>query len=76
LREPDEGNLHVRFDEGRVSRVRVNIAHSPTLPGDNSESGEERKFVLGAINNVDHVTSIPIIQNPKSKIQNWSGHGW
>jgi hypothetical protein len=34
LREPDEGNLHVRFDEGRVSRVIFDIAHSPTLPGD------------------------------------------
>src|SRR5947207_1046058 len=28
--EPDAGNLHVRFDEGRMSHARV--AHPPTLP--------------------------------------------
>src|SRR6266581_2870903 len=29
-REPDEGNLHVRFDEGRIGRLLA--AYSPTLP--------------------------------------------
>ena len=29
--EPDAGNLHVRFDEGRVGRG-VTVALSPTLP--------------------------------------------
>ena len=28
--EPDVGNLHLRFDEGRVGRIH--IALSPTLP--------------------------------------------
>jgi hypothetical protein len=28
--EPDEGKLHVRFDEGRLGRLRLN--QSPTLP--------------------------------------------
>jgi len=29
--EPDAGNLHVRFDEGRVGRTNC-VAFSPTLP--------------------------------------------
>jgi len=29
LGEPDEGKLHVRFDEGRLGRLRLN--QSPTL---------------------------------------------
>jgi hypothetical protein len=29
--EPDAGNLHLRFDEGRVGRAIV-VALSPTLP--------------------------------------------
>jgi hypothetical protein len=34
--EPDAGNLHLRFDEGRVGRA-TGVAFSPTLP--NSLSG-------------------------------------
>jgi hypothetical protein len=29
--EPDAGNLHLRFDEGRVGRA-TGVAFSPTLP--------------------------------------------
>ena len=29
--EPDAGNLHLRFDEGRVGRA-TRVAFSPTLP--------------------------------------------
>ena len=31
--EPDAGNLHLRFDEGRVGRA-TGVAFSPTLPED------------------------------------------
>ena len=41
--EPDVGNLHLRFDEGRVGRA-VGVALSPTLPV--AFVGDTTKLVL------------------------------
>ncbi|MGI8783575.1 MAG: hypothetical protein ACR2L2_08010, partial [Acidobacteriota bacterium] len=30
--EPDAGNLHLRFEEGKVSRATASLALLPTLP--------------------------------------------
>jgi hypothetical protein len=43
--EPDAGNLHLRFDEGRVGRAIV-VALSPTLPLTLLHLGAEIRKVL------------------------------
>ena len=53
--EPDVGNLHLRFDEGRVGRA-IGVALSPTLPV--AFVGDTTKLVLdlGGLLTVRHLS--------------------
>src|SRR5580704_9725345 len=46
--EPDAGNLHLRFDEGRVGRA-VRVALSPTLPAQYEHSALPSRDAKGAL---------------------------
>ena len=45
--EPDAGNLHLRFDEGRVGRAIV-VALSPTLPSETFRAGTFSTGTMGS----------------------------
>ena len=46
--EPDAGNLHLRFDEGRVGRA-TRVALSPTLPALKAYRSRDRKGAIGTV---------------------------
>ena len=46
--EPDAGNLHLRFDEGRVGRA-TRVAPSPTLPARKLVLSRDRQGAVGAV---------------------------
>src|ERR1039458_9476306 len=46
--EPDAGNLHLRFDEGRVGRA-TRVALSPTLPARNRGQSRDSQGAVGTV---------------------------
>jgi hypothetical protein len=56
--EPDAGNLHLRFDEGRVGRA-TRVALSPTLPAQYEADSEPRPSGSGCAIAYDALFSVP-----------------